>query len=158
MNNFSALLIFSLWSIIHQKVPCYGLIVNPLKTGESTFQAIAYQFSKDSCFLKSSRFHPLVHLLIATCKWRWVWSTGGMKLAGENWHTQRITCPIATLSTTNIMEWPGIQCRCPLWEASNYISQPWRTWFEFLLHVNIQLISHREWSVLPLERQVSECY
>lgn len=123
VNNFSALLISSLWSIIPQKVQCYVLTFNPLKTGESeiTFQASASQFWKESCFLKVPRFHPLVRPLIATCKWRWAWSIGGMKLAGGNWSTQRKTCPVATLSTTNIMEWPGIQCRCPLWEASNYI-------------------------------------
>jgi len=160
VNNFSALLIFSLWSVIPQKVPYYVVTFNPLKTGESesTFQASASQFSKESCFLKVPRFHPLVHLLIATCQWRWVWSIGGMKLTGENWSTQTKTCLIATLSTSDFMEWPGIQCRCPLWEASNYISWPWHTWFESSLHIKIHLIPHRECSVLPLERQVSECY
>jgi hypothetical protein len=34
-------------------------------------------------------------------EFEWIWSSGGMILIGENWRTQRNTCPSATLSTTN---------------------------------------------------------
>ena len=37
------------------------------------------------------RLRPLLILVWKTCRWRWVWSNGGMILTGENWSTGRKT-------------------------------------------------------------------
>ena len=40
---------------------------------------------------KVPRLGPLFLLATATCRWRWVWSVGGMILTGENWSARRET-------------------------------------------------------------------
>jgi hypothetical protein len=40
--------------------------------------------------------HALVLLIRVSLRWRWVSSTGGLKLTGENWSTWRKTCLSAT--------------------------------------------------------------
>jgi hypothetical protein len=78
------------------------------------------------------------------CEWCWFndtvtdWDTvalmGGERmtmghwwnqLTGENRNTRRETCPSATLSTTNPMDWPGIECEPPLWGAGQEPPKPW---------------------------------
>jgi hypothetical protein len=64
-------------------------------------------FRKSIAFGKVPRLSPFTILLRAMCRWRWVWSTGGMILTGEIKSTQRKTCPSATLSTT-YLTWKGL--------------------------------------------------
>ena len=40
---------------------------------------------------KVHRFRPFVFTGTVTCRWRWVWSNGGMILTGENWSAGRKT-------------------------------------------------------------------
>jgi hypothetical protein len=51
---------------------------------------------------KVPRRCPFLLLIRATCRWRRVWSTGGMILTEENRRTCRNACPNATLPTINL--------------------------------------------------------
>ena len=66
---------------------CYSLFVTNLPSRKmeencgSNFLSNALQFSKE--LLEWYKTSPLVLLVRATCRWRWVWSNGGMILTGE---------------------------------------------------------------------------
>ena len=60
------------------------------------------RLAKGRCFLKVPRLHPSVLLVRATCRWRWVWSIGGMILTGRERSTSRKTCPSVCPFTTNL--------------------------------------------------------
>jgi hypothetical protein len=58
----------------------------------------------------------------------WAWSTGGMKLTGENWCTWSNTCPSATSSTrTSHLDWPRIKPEPSRWDANNWPPGPWHS-------------------------------
>ena len=63
-------------------------------------------FWTNTAFQNIPRLCPSVISVKPTCRWRWVWSIGGMKLTGENWCTWKEICHIATLSTMNLT-WPN---------------------------------------------------
>jgi len=50
------------------------------------------------------RFPGLAIFLLvrATCRWRWVWSVGGMILTGGNRNSERETCPNVTVTFTKL--------------------------------------------------------
>ena len=85
--------------------------INPL-TYEIKF--LFYPIPPD--FRKVPRLHPFVFLETATCRWRWVWSIGGMTLKGENCSTGWHTSPTATLCTANLT-YNGIEPGPPRWES-----------------------------------------
>jgi len=51
---------------------------------------------KKTAFFKRSQIRPLVVLISAAYRRRWVWSSGWMILTGENQNTRRKTCSSAT--------------------------------------------------------------
>ena len=51
---------------------------------------------------QSTTLRPFVLLVRATCRWKRVWSTGGIKLTRETRNTGRNIRPSATPSTTNL--------------------------------------------------------
>ena len=63
-------------------------------------------FWTNIAFQNIPRLCPSVILVKATCRWRWLWSIGGMILTGENRSTWIKICRIATLSTMNLT-WPN---------------------------------------------------
>jgi len=68
----------------------------------STFLSNVTRF-RYGVFLKVPRFGRFGLFVLqanVACRWRWVWSIGGMKLTGENGSTLRNTCSSATSSTT----------------------------------------------------------
>ena len=68
---------------------------------DNTFLFIGLRLPKERCFLEGLRASPFLFLVRATCRWRWVWSTDGMILAGKNWSTGRKSYPSVTFYTTN---------------------------------------------------------
>ena len=68
-----------------------------------------FQFTKVHCFFfffKVPRLRLFFLSVRAVCRWRWVWSMGGMILAGIILSTQKETCSSATLSTA-YLTWTG---------------------------------------------------
>jgi hypothetical protein len=63
-------------------------------------------FWTNIAFQNIPRLCPSVILVKPTCRWRWVWSIGGMILTGKNWSTWKKICRITTLSTMNLT-WPN---------------------------------------------------
>jgi hypothetical protein len=61
-------------------------------------------FRKHIVFGKLSRLRPFV-LVRATCRWKWVRSTGGIVLTGESRSARIKAYSSATLSTTNFTSW-----------------------------------------------------
>jgi len=58
------------------------------------FYPTLLDFRHTFAFRKAPRLHPLVLLERATCRWRWVWSIGGMLLTGENCRTGEKPVPV----------------------------------------------------------------
>lgn len=52
-------------------------------------------------FFKRFQIRPLVLLVRAAYRWRWVWSSGWMILTRENLNARRKTCLSSTLTTTD---------------------------------------------------------
>jgi len=59
-------------------------------------------FWKSIAFWKISKLQRLLLLVRATCRWWWVWSTGGMIPTVEYQRILRKTCPRDNLSITNL--------------------------------------------------------
>ena len=53
------------------------------------------------------KFRPFFLLVRAKCTWRWIWSNGGIVLAGENQITRKKNCFSAIWSTRNLT-WNGV--------------------------------------------------
>jgi hypothetical protein len=95
--------------------PCWFLLVGSLqfeqqsRTAKSSWNAYAYFFGegpRSRCYGRTAA----LRLIVQPCDedkddqyfhFSKSWSTGGMKLTGENRSTRWKTCPSATLSTTN---------------------------------------------------------
>ena len=76
--------------------------INPLKDPVKTLLSGARRLTEQHCLLLS-RLCFFVLLVTATCRWRWVQSTGKMILTWVNGSSGRKICLCATLSTTNLI-------------------------------------------------------
>jgi len=74
--------------------------INMFKS-EGTFGPKLPGFQKSTA-LGGIQLRPVLLPVRARCRRRWLWSTGGMILTGENRSTRKKTCLRATLSTTNL--------------------------------------------------------
>ena len=72
------------------------------KKVKALFYPMLPGFRNSIAFWNVPRLRRCVLLVRATCRWRWVWSTGGMILTGDERCTRRKTRPSTTLSTTNL--------------------------------------------------------
>jgi hypothetical protein len=69
---------------------------------KASFYPMLSDLRNSIAFYKVPTLRPFVLLVRATCRWRWVSSTGGMILTEKNRSTRRKTCPSVTLSNTNL--------------------------------------------------------
>ena len=90
------------------------------------------------------KLRPPLLLAIATCRWRWVCSTGGR----GNRSTRRRTLPSANLSSINFT-WTGLASNpglCGERPATNRLSlaRPSATWNTSNQHFKAQFLPHRK--------------
>jgi len=103
-----------------------------------------------AAYLNVVTLRPLVPLVRATCRWRWVRSIGGMILTGETEVLGEKSGP-EQLHHKSHMAWPGIEHGPPRWEAGDWPPEPWHCIFEGLQYIYIEyeldFLHHREQSV-----------
>jgi hypothetical protein len=83
------------------------------KRSERTFFFLLPNCRRSISFWKVPRLRPFVLLVRATCRWRWVWSIGGMILTGEKQRTGKKNLFVC------LPEWAGIEPGPRRWQAGN---------------------------------------
>jgi hypothetical protein len=95
-----------------------------LRIVELPLSPMLIDFRNSIAFWKVPRLRTFVLSVRATRLQRWVWSTDGMILIGENRSTRRKACPSATSSITyrtwtDLRSKPGLRSEMP---ATNQLS------------------------------------
>jgi len=73
------------------------------------------------------RLGPVVILVRETCRWRWVWSIGGMVLTGEKGVMgKRNLSQCHFVHQKYLMDWPRIETGPPRWQdGEERLTEPW---------------------------------
>ena len=164
---------FSLgWGIMAFFCPSFFIIIfheynflgnlNPLNLTLTPAKKIYQKICSIRCFpifeiaLRLRKAQGFLSILSFLKDWNvneYAWSIGGMELTVENWSTGRGTCPIATLSTTNLtcIRQGMNSCLCGERPATNRLINEACNCSE--KYFELQLVLHNKCTLCSLQRQ-----